>query len=101
MAASESLALRTALRLERAIAIYCVIAWRIMVLTLLGRTVPELDAEVFFYGDGAALIVWLRRPGAAATAPDAILLVAVLGGYQNRSRMALPAARSCGVASTD
>ena len=42
----ERLALRTALRLERAIAIYCVIAWRLMVLTLLGRTVPELDSEV-------------------------------------------------------
>ena len=44
----ESMALRTALRLERAVTIWCVVAWRIMVLTLLGRTVPELDAEVFF-----------------------------------------------------
>ena len=42
------MALRTALRLERAITIWCVVAWRIMVLTLLGRTVLELDAEVFF-----------------------------------------------------
>ena len=71
----ESLALRTALPLERPIAIYCVIAWRIMVLTLLGRTVPRVGRRGLFYGDGAALFVWLRRPGAAATAPDAA------GGY--------------------
>ena len=85
----ESLALRTALRLERAIAIYCVIAWRIMVLTLLGRTVPELDAEVFFtemelrFLSGYAARVRLPRP---RTLQEAILLVAVQGGYQNRTR---------------
>ena len=44
----ERRALRTALRLARAIAIYCVIVWRLIVLTLLERTMPELDSEVFF-----------------------------------------------------
>ncbi len=43
----ERLALRTALRLRRAIAIYCVISWRLMVLTLLEQSVPEWDSEVF------------------------------------------------------
>ena len=85
----ERLTLRTALRLERAIAIYCVIAWRLMVLTLLGRTVPELDATVFFtelelrFLIGYARRVNLPPPG---TLQEAILLVAVLGGYQNRTR---------------
>ncbi|MBI1731949.1 MAG: hypothetical protein HYR49_04175 [Gammaproteobacteria bacterium] len=35
-------------RLQRAIAINLVIAWRIMVMTLPGREVPELPAEVLF-----------------------------------------------------
>jgi len=35
-------------RLERSIAINLVIAWRVMVMTLLGREVPELPAEVMF-----------------------------------------------------
>lgn len=34
--------------LKRAFTTWCVVACCIMVLTLLGRTVPELDAEVFF-----------------------------------------------------
>lgn len=44
----ERLAHRSALRLRRAIAINLVIAWRIMVMTLLGREQPELPADVMF-----------------------------------------------------
>ncbi len=39
---------QTAERLSRAIAIDLVIAWRVMLLTLLGREVPELACEMFF-----------------------------------------------------
>ncbi|HET7874592.1 MAG TPA: IS4 family transposase [Methylomirabilota bacterium] len=44
----EALAHETAERLQRAIAINLVIAWRIMLLTLLGRETPDLPAEVLF-----------------------------------------------------
>jgi hypothetical protein len=44
----EALAHQTAQRLKRAIAINLVIAWRIMVMTLLGRACPDLPAEVLF-----------------------------------------------------
>jgi len=44
----EDLAHKTAERLRRAIAINLVIAWRIMLMTLLGREIPELPAEVLF-----------------------------------------------------
>ena len=44
----EDLAHETAERLRRAIAINLVIAWRIMLMTLLGRETPELPAEVLF-----------------------------------------------------
>ena len=45
---TEKLAYRTAERLSRGIAINMVIAWRIMLMTLLGRECPELPAEVLF-----------------------------------------------------
>lgn len=44
----DDLANETAERLRRAIAINLVIAWRIMLMTLLGRETPELPAEVLF-----------------------------------------------------
>jgi len=44
----EALQHKTATRLKRAIAFNLVIAWRIMLLTLLGRQTPELPAQVLF-----------------------------------------------------
>jgi hypothetical protein len=44
----EALTHDTAERLQRAIAIKVVIAWRIMLMTLLGRETPGLPAEVLF-----------------------------------------------------
>ena len=45
---AEELTNRTAERLKRAVAIKLVIAWRIMLMTLLGRDTPQLPAEVMF-----------------------------------------------------
>jgi len=44
----EEAAHKTAERLKRSIAINLVIAWRIMLMTLLGRKTPELPVEVLF-----------------------------------------------------
>ena len=44
----EDMAHKTADRLRRAIAINLVIAWRIMLMTLMGREAPALPAEVLF-----------------------------------------------------
>ena len=44
----DNLAHETAQRLRRAIGINLVIAWRIMLMTLLGRETPDLPAEVLF-----------------------------------------------------
>ena len=44
----ETLQHKSAARLKRAIAINLVIAWRIMLMTLLGRTCPDLPAEILF-----------------------------------------------------
>jgi hypothetical protein len=44
----EDIAHKSAERLKRAIAINLVIAWRIMLMTLLGREAPEMPPEVMF-----------------------------------------------------
>jgi hypothetical protein len=44
----EDIAHETAGRVRRAIAVNLVIAWRIMLMTLLGRETPNLPAEVLF-----------------------------------------------------
>ncbi len=46
----EDRAARTALRLQRTIVMNCVVAWRLMTLTLLGREVPEINLDVMFTG---------------------------------------------------
>jgi hypothetical protein len=46
--AVEKMAHKTAERLRRAVAINLVIAWRIMLMTLMGRETPELSSEVLF-----------------------------------------------------
>lgn len=63
----EALQHKSAARLERAIAINLVIAWRIMLLTLLGRHAPELPAEVLF----CDLEIEVLRAYAKKTAPAA------------------------------
>ena len=83
----EHLAFRTADRLQRAIAINSVIAWRIMLMTLLGREVPECepglmftDHELHFLADYAAQF----GLGGPAHLGAAVRLVAHLGGYRDR-----------------
>ena len=84
---AEHLGFHSAERLGRALAIQAVIAWRLMLMTLLGREVPECDAELLF-SDIELRFLADYAADAALPAPrnlaGAVLLVAVLGGYQNR-----------------
>jgi hypothetical protein len=64
----EGLAHQTVARLTRAIAINLVIAWRIMVMTLLGRACPDLPAEVLF----SDLEINVLRAYAAKKTPAAL-----------------------------
>jgi IS4 transposase len=75
-------------RLERAIAIRLVIAWRVMLMTLLGREAPELPPELLFsdielrvLGDFAQS----RRRPRPTSLQEAVREVAILGGYTNRN----------------
>ena len=64
----EELQHHSAERLERAIAIKMVIAWRIQLMVRLGREVPELPSELLF-SDGELRVLAHLRPLAQAAAP--------------------------------
>ena len=84
----EHLAFHAAHRLQRAIAINAVIAWRIMLMTLLGREVPDCDATLMFTDHELAFLLdyadkFSQTPPRGLS--TAVRLVALLGGYRNRT----------------
>ncbi len=84
----ESLAHHSADRLERAISINLVIAWRIMLMTLLGRACPELPAGVLLSDiEIRVLQAYARKKNIKQPTHlgDAVRLVARLGGYLCRN----------------
>ncbi len=84
----EDLAHHSADRLERAISINLVIAWRIMLLTLLGRACPELPAGVLLSDlEIKVLKAYAQKKNIKQPTHlgDAVRLVARLGGYLGRN----------------
>jgi hypothetical protein len=92
----EELQYETAERLRRAIAIKMVIAWRIMLMTLLGRSCPELPAEVLFSDiEIEVLRAFAKKKHFKGRYDptrlgDAVRLVAHLGGYIGRAKDPAP-----------
>ena len=86
----EELRNETAERLQRAIAIYMVIAWRIMLMTLLGREVPDLPPEVLFTDIEIEVLAAYAGSRRDLKPPErlgeAVLIVARLGGHLGRKR---------------
>lgn len=83
----EALQLSTFERLERALMLFMVVSWRIARLMRLGRTCPDLEAELLFERDEweAAFILNKRRPPKAAPPLNEVVrLVATLGGFLGR-----------------
>jgi hypothetical protein len=73
--------------LLRAIAIDAVIAWRIMLLALLGREVPELPCDVIFDPIECEVLELLAKKNKEQTKRslgEAMIIVAKLGGYLDR-----------------
>jgi len=84
----EDIAHETAERLRRAIAINLVIAWRIMLMTLLGRETPELPAEVLFSDIELRTLrayAKKKRLNPPLLLGEAVRLVAKIGGYLGRT----------------
>lgn len=83
----EQIAHETAERLRRAISINMVIAWRIMLMTLLGRGDSELPPDVTFSDiQLQVLSAYSKKNGipVPVTLRDAVRLVARMGGYMGR-----------------
>jgi len=84
----EELRNESAHRLERAIAIYLVIAWRVMLMALLGREEPGLPPEVLFSDLEIEVLTAFANNRRDLKPPaglgDAVRLVARLGGYLDR-----------------
>ena len=83
----EALQLSTVARLERALALFMVVAWRIARLMRLGRTCPDLDAALLFERDEweAAFILNKKKvPSIPPRLNEVVRLVARLGGFLAR-----------------
>jgi hypothetical protein len=84
----EQLQLQERGRLEVALALYMIVAWRVLYLIMLGRTVPELSCEAVFAPEEwkAVYLVTQRKkpPGHPPSLGEILVLVARLGGYLAR-----------------
>ena len=92
----EELQLGTIERIERALALYLVVAWRIAYLVRMGRTCPDLEAHLFFDPDeirGAYLLNKLRPPP-NPTLNEVIRMVARVGGFLARKGDGEPGAKT-------
>lgn len=77
-------------RLLPCLAVYLIVAWRVLFLCRLGRGCPEMSCEaVFEPAEWKSVYVVVRRERPPKVAPrlqEMIRLVAQLGGYVNRKR---------------
>jgi hypothetical protein len=84
-------------RLERALALFMVVAWRIARLMRLGRTCPDLDAALLFERDEWQAAYILNRKKVPKTPPrlnEVVRLVAMLGGFLARKGDGEPGVKS-------
>lgn len=83
----EALQLSTMERVERALALFLVVAWRVARLMRLGRTLPDLEAELLFEADewqAAYILAEKPVPKTPPTLNEVIRTVAGLGGFLGR-----------------
>ncbi len=74
-------------QLERALALFILVAWCIARLMRLGRTCPDLDAELLFESDEWRAAFILNRQKPPRTSPrlnEVVRLVSMLGGFLAR-----------------
>jgi hypothetical protein len=83
----EALQLGSVAKLELALAVYMVVAWRLARLVRLGRTHPDLAAtELFTEAEwkGAYILAKKKPPSQPPTIRDVIRQIAMLGGFLGR-----------------
>jgi len=83
----EALQLSTIDRVERALALYLIVAWRIGHLMRLGKACPDMDARLLFEPEEIQAAYLLSNKVPPRTVPrlnDVIRLIAQLGGFLGR-----------------
>ena len=87
--AVESLQLQTARRVENCLALYCIVAWRILHVTMLGRECPEVSCDVVFskaeWQAGCAVATKSPPPANPPSLGEFLQHVAALGGHLGRA----------------
>ena len=93
----EALQLSTLARIERALAVYLVVAWRIGLLMRLGRACPDWDAERLLTREewqAAWIVARKRPPDKTPTLRKALHMIAALGGFLGRKGDGEPGVKS-------
>lgn len=94
----EELQFETLERLEPALALYLIIAWRVLYLTGLGRTCPDLPCEAVFAEEewhAVYIVTYHQPPPEAPPSLNAMIrMVARFGGFLNRKGDGSPGAES-------
>jgi hypothetical protein len=96
----EELQLEGADRIERALSIYTVVAWRLLYMTYVARVAPELPCTVILEEDEwqALFVVGSKRakplPEKVPTVREAVRMIATLGGFQGRKGDGEPGVQS-------
>lgn len=85
----EKLQLEHADRLERAVALYSIVAWRLLLITYLARTSPELPCTVALDEEESEVLHRMANPGKRlpakpASMREAVRQIARLGGFLGR-----------------
>jgi Transposase DNA-binding/Transposase Tn5 dimerisation domain len=83
----QDLQLETAERFENCLALYLIVAWRVLYAMRLGRECPDLPCEVVFAPEEWRAVSQIARGRPATSMPslgEMIIMVAELGGYLNR-----------------
>ena len=93
----EALQLGHLQRIETALALYLVVAWRINRLMRLGRSLPDLPADLLFESDewqAAHILNKKPVPKKVPTLNTVVRLIAQLGGFLARKRDGEPGAKT-------
>ena len=88
---AEEARLRTAERLVRLIAVFCILGWRVFWMTMMRRVAPDAAAKLVLTGVGIALLDRLvpdkgHEPPGAGTLSSYLIKLARLGGYLARAK---------------
>lgn len=78
--------------------LYMVVAWRILYLTMLGRTCPELDCDSVFsteeWQTAFVIVKKSKPPEKTISLNEMIILVASMGGYMARKSDPMPGSKT-------